>query len=187
VKVSPTKFDEVWLIEPTLYRDARGFFLETYQKDRYLRAGIPSTFVQDNVSESAHGALRGLHFQNPRAQGKLVYVLRGEVFDVAVDVRRGSPTFGKWYGTHLSAENHHQLWIPRGFAHGFCVTSEEAIFAYKCTDYYDAQAELVIRFDDPALGITWPVADPVLSPKDAAAPRLQDIDAARLPQYEGRQ
>ncbi len=137
--------------------------------------------MQDNLSFSRRGTLRGLHYQNPHPQGKLVYVLQGEVFDAAVDIRVGSPTFGQWLGTILSADNKRQLYVPPGFAHGFCVTSETALFAYKCTDFYDAGAEGTILWNDPAIGITWPATEPVLSDKDRLAPRLGDVPRERLP------
>ncbi|MEY4684567.1 MAG: hypothetical protein RLZ25_1026 [Pseudomonadota bacterium] len=153
-------------IRPDVFGDARGFFQETWNLRRYTEAGLDRHFVQDNLSYSRRGILRGLHFQNPRPQGKLVYVLEGEVFDVAVDVRTDSPTFGQWYGETLSAENHLQLFVPEGFAHGFCVTSEFALFAYKCTDFYNPSAEFSLQWNDPAIGIQWPIQDPELSAKD---------------------
>jgi dTDP-4-dehydrorhamnose 3,5-epimerase len=159
--------------------------METWHQERYAAAGIKLAFVQDNLSRSAHGILRGLHLQHPNAQGKLVYVLEGEVFDVAVDVRVGSPNFGKWTGAHLSSEDHRQLWIPPGFAHGFCVTSETAMFAYKCTALYSVADEQGVAWNDSALAISWPLAEPRLSAKDAALPRLAEIDPARLPRYHG--
>lgn len=183
MRVTPTDLPGVLRLEPTVHRDARGHFVETWRRPAYAEAGLPSEFVQDNLSSSVRGVLRGLHFQHPRAQGKLVTVLAGEVFDVAVDVRAGSPTFGRWTGVTLSGETLHQLWIPPGFAHGFCCTSATALFAYKCTDLYDAASEGGIRWDDPDLGIRWPVAAPALSPKDAAFPRLRDIPRDRLPAY----
>jgi dTDP-4-dehydrorhamnose 3,5-epimerase len=181
VKVTPTELAEVLLVETTAFGDARGFFLETFQAERYAAAGIPGPFVQDNLSRSVEGTLRGLHFQEPRGQGKLVHVLRGSVWDVAVDVRRGSPSFGKWVGAELTEENRRQLWVPPGFAHGFCVLSESADFFYKCTDFYAPECERSVRWDDPALGIRWPIQQPRLSAKDAAAPLL--ADALRLPNY----
>jgi dTDP-4-dehydrorhamnose 3,5-epimerase len=186
VKVTPLSLPEVLLVEPARFGDARGYFMETYRRERYQAAGIELDFVQDNLSRSGRGILRGLHLQQPGAQGKLVYVLAGEVFDVAVDVRVGSPSFGKWTGLLLSAEDHRQLWIPPGFAHGFCVTSETALFAYKCSAPYSAADELGVRWNDPALGIPWPTVDPKLSGKDAAWPRLCDIPPDRLPRYQGK-
>ena len=175
----------VVIVEPDVYRDPRGYFFETWSERRYAELGLPSRFVQDNVSRSCRGTLRGLHLQgSPMAQGKLVYVLEGEVLDVAVDVRVDSPSFGRWVGATLSAGNQRQLYIPPGFAHGFCVTSEHAVFAYKCTQYYARAAELSVSFCDPDIGIVWPVSEPLLSDKDAAAPRLRDIARDRLPRIE---
>lgn len=175
----------VRLLELAVYRDDRGAFLETWREERYAGAGIPGPFVQDNVSLSRAGVLRGLHFQEPDPQGKLVSVLRGCVFDVAVDVRTGSPTFGRWVGYELSAENARQLWIPEGFAHGFAVVSPEAIVSYKCTAPYRPSAEQALRWDDPDVGIAWPVEDPVVSAKDRDGCFLRDIPADRLPRYGG--
>ena len=183
MKIIKTRLPEVLLIEPTVHGDHRGFFLETYNAQRYAAAGIPDRFVQDNLSSSQRGTLRGLHLQHPYSQGKLVQVLEGEVFDVAVDVRVGSPTFGNWVGETLSAENRRQLWVPEGFAHGFCVTSERALFAYKCTDFYHRETELSVRWDDPALAIDWPLKEVRLSPKDAEAPTLAEIAGTRLPRH----
>lgn len=183
MRVTPLEIPELLLIEPQVFGDARGYFKETFHAERYKAAGMPLPFVQDNVSRSRHGILRGLHLQNPHAQGKLVSVLDGEVYDVAVDVRVGSPTFGRWVGVTLSAENHRQLYVPPGFAHGFCVTSEFATFVYKCTDLYHPECELGVAFDDPTLGISWPVKEPLLSEKDRKNPRLADIDPERLPRY----
>ena len=185
MKVTPLDLPEVLLLEPQRFGDARGYFLETWRQDRYQAAGIALPFVQDNLSRSAHGILRGLHLQHPNDQGKLVYVVDGEVFDVAVDVRVGSPNFGKWTGAVLSAAAHRQLWIPPGFAHGFCVTSETALFAYKCTAPYSVADEVGVLWNDPAIGIAWPVATPKLSAKDGVLPRLADIDPARLPRFGG--
>ena len=187
MRVVPTDLPDVLVVEPRVFGDHRGYFLETFQARRYAEAGIPGPFVQDNLSFSQRGVLRGLHYQHPHAQGKLVWVLQGEVFDVAVDIRRGSPTFGRWVGVRLSGENKRQLWIPPGFAHGFCVLSETALFTYKCTDYYAPEDEGTVRWDDPDLGIEWPVEEPALSAKDAAAPMLAEIPVERLPPYgEGR-
>ncbi len=185
MKITSMSLPEVLLVEPKRFGDARGYFIETWHEQRYAAVGIELAFVQDNLSRSARGILRGLHLQHPNAQGKLVYVLEGEVFDVAVDVRVGSPNFGKWTGALLSGADHRQLWIPPGFAHGFCVTSENAMFAYKCTALYSAADELGVAWNDPALAIPWPVAAPQLSAKDATLPRLADIDPARLPRYHG--
>jgi dTDP-4-dehydrorhamnose 3,5-epimerase len=164
--IESTKLPGLLRIQPDVFGDARGFFQETWNLRRYTEAGLDRHFVQDNLSYSRRGILRGLHFQNPRPQGKLVYVLEGEVFDVAVDVRADSPTFGQWYGETLSAENHVQLFVPEGFAHGFCVTSEFALFAYKCTDFYNPSAEFSLQWNDPAIGIEWPIESPELSAKD---------------------
>jgi len=183
MRVTPTELPEVLLVEPQVFGDARGFFFETFQAERYASAGIPRVFVQDNLSRSAKGTLRGLHFQEPRAQGKLVLVLRGAVWDVAVDVRRGSPRFGAWVGLELSEENRRQLWVPPGFAHGFCVLSDTADFFYKCTDLYVPETERAVRWDDPALAIRWPISAPLLSVKDRAAPLL--AEAPVLPSYRG--
>ncbi len=183
MEVERLAIPDVLLFTPKVFGDARGFFVETYNAERYREAGLRSTFVQDNLSRSAHGVLRGMHLQQPMAQGKLVMVIEGEVFDVAVDVRVGSPTFGRWVGATLSADNKRQLWIPPGFAHGFCVTGEAALFSYKCTEPYRPQQELGVAFDDPELGIDWPIANPRLSDKDRALPRLRDIPPERLPRH----
>lgn len=164
-----TKIPDVKIIEPAVYGDERGFFMETWNQQKFeeLVTGKPTRFVQDNHSKSKKGILRGLHYQTENTQGKLVRVVSGEVFDVVVDIRKGSPTFGHWVGVHLSADNKRQLWIPEGFAHGFYVTSEEAEFVYKCTDYYNPKAEVSISWDDKELNIDWPLVDkPVLSNKD---------------------
>ncbi len=193
MKVTKTKLPEVLIIEPDAFEDARGWFLETFSQKRYEQAlapygagqaGIKLPFVQDNVSYSAKNVLRGLHFQYPHSQGKLVQVLSGEVFDVAVDIRVGSPAFGQWVGETLSPSNHKQMYIPPGFAHGFCVLSDTALFSYKCTDYYNAAAEAGIIFNDPDLAITWPVGSPTVSEKDAGYPRLRDIPKDKLPKYK---
>jgi dTDP-4-dehydrorhamnose 3,5-epimerase len=184
MKVTRTKLQGVLVIEPDVFADARGFFLETWSHRRYSEAGLLQVFVQDNLSRSDRGILRGLHLQHPFGQGKLVQVMAGEVFDVAVDVRVGSPTFGQWVGTTLSGDNHRQVYIPAGFAHGFCVTSEYALFSYKCTEAYHRETELGIIWNDPDLGIEWPVADPQLSPKDAVFPRLCDVPRERLPPWD---
>jgi len=181
VKFVPSDIPGVIIIEPDVHRDQRGFFLETYHAEKYRAGGISDVFVQDNQSRSAGGTLRGLHLQLGRPQGKLIRVIEGEIFDVAVDVRRGSPTFGKWVGVMLSADNFKQCYIPQGFAHGFAVTSSVAQVEYKCTDIYDAQTEVGIAWDDPAIGIRWPVTNPVLSDRDKRHPRLADVP--RLPQF----
>ena len=184
MRLVPTDLPGVLIIEPTVYRDARGFFLETYHQRRYTEAGIRGPFVQDNHSYSARGTLRGLHAQVRRPQGKLVRAVEGEMFDVAVDIRRGSPTLGRWVGVVLSGTNFRQLYIPPGFAHGFCVLSEHVHVEYKCTDFYDAADEVTVSWNDPAIGIAWPAAEPVLSTKDRAAPRLAAL-GDRLPLYPG--
>ena len=175
MKFTPTKLPEVLLVQPDVHRDARGFFLESFHAGKYREAGIEGAFVQDNHSASTRGTLRGLHAQWRKPQGKLVRVLQGEIWDVAVDARLGSPRFGQWVGVALSSENHHQLWVPAGFIHGFCVTSERAEVEYKCTDLYDPGGELSVIWNDPDIGVEWPVKEPVLSAKDAAAPRLKDV------------
>jgi dTDP-4-dehydrorhamnose 3,5-epimerase len=185
MKVIPTAIKEVRVLEPTVFGDARGFFMETWSRDRYVEAGIDVDFVQDNVSSSTRGVLRGLHFQHPRGQGKLVQVLVGEVLDVAVDIRLHSPTFGQAVTTILSDENRRQFFVPAGFAHGFYVLSETALFSYKCTDFYSPQTEGGLLWNDPDLGIDWPAVAPQLSEKDRAWPRLKDIPKERLPVYEG--
>jgi dTDP-4-dehydrorhamnose 3,5-epimerase len=178
--VLPCKLNGVLTFEPRVFGDARGFFVETWNRRRYCEAGLDADFVQDNLSMSRRGILRGLHFQNPSPQGKLVSILQGEVFDVVVDVRRSSPTFGQSHGLSLSGENKRQIYIPPGFAHGFQVLTETVLFHYKCTAYYAPADELTIRYDDPDLAIAWPLPNPVLSDKDARAPRLRDIPPDRL-------
>jgi dTDP-4-dehydrorhamnose 3,5-epimerase len=184
MKVHAGKIPGLRIVEPSVHGDERGFFMESYSRDRYAEAGIAGEFVQDNVSLSAKGILRGLHLQHPNAQGKLCFVLEGEVFDVAVDVRVGSPTFGQWEGVTLSSENKRQLYVPPGFAHGFCVLSERAMFSYKCSDFYAARSEIGVAWDDPEIGIEWPIQSPRLSDKDQQNRRLQDIPANTLPHYE---
>jgi len=185
MKITETKLPGVLIVEPKVFGDERGFFFETWQEERYKSLGIQGPFVQDNVSFSAKGVLRGLHYQLPHAQGKLVSVLSGEVYDVAVDIRTGSPTFGQSVGVSLTGDNHRQLWIPAGFAHGFCVVSSTAYFMYKCTDVYTPSAEGGILWNDPDLGIDWPVTGAVLSEKDKVYPRLKDVQAEHLPKYVG--
>lgn len=179
--VDTTRLPGVYILTPERYSDARGFFMETWQQARYAEAGLPAQFVQDNLSQSKRGVLRGLHYQHPTPQGKLISVLQGRIFDVAVDIRRGAPTFGEWVGTELAAATGRQLYVPEGFAHGFVVLSDTALVHYKCTDYYAPAHEHTIRWDDPALAIAWPVDDPILSEKDAGAPTLDAMDAADLP------
>lgn len=181
MKVVTTELPEVLILEPQLFGDQRGFFLECFQAKRYAEAGISRPFVQDNMSRSGYGVLRGLHLQNPSTQGKLVSALRGRVLDVAVDVRIGSPNFGRHVAVELSEENRRQLWVPRGFAHGFAVLSESADFFYKCDDLYSPKDEISVRWDDPAMGINWGLANPSLSEKDAAAPLLAEVK--NLPVY----
>jgi dTDP-4-dehydrorhamnose 3,5-epimerase len=170
-----TDLPGVLLIEPDVFRDARGHFLETFHERKYREAGIPHSFVQDNQSRSARGTLRGLHGQLRHPQGKLIRALQGEIFDVAVDIRPGSPTFGKWTGAKLSADDFRQMFVPPGFAHGFCVLSDFAEVAYKCTDFYDRSDEIGLLWNDPAVGIAWPIRDPLLSDKDAALPTLSEL------------
>ena len=181
MNVIATELPGVLIVEPKVFPDARGFFVETYNKERYAACGIAVDFVQDNLSFSSRGVLRGLHYQNPHAQGKLVYVLQGEVWDVAVDIRPGSPQFGRWTAVTLSSDNKRQFYIPPGFAHGFCVLSDTALFTYKCTDLYHPECDGGIRWDDPELGIAWPVAEPLLSDKDRKQPLLKDVPTGRLP------
>ena len=179
-----TSLPELVLLELKAFGDHRGYFMETFSRARYLEHGVAVglEFVQDNLSSSARGILRGLHYSLTAKQGKLVHVTRGEVFDVAVDIRRGSPRFGQWFGARLSAENHHQMWIPPGFAHGYVVLSEQADFAYKVTSYYDPTDERAIRWDDPQIGIDWPIVGaPELSERDRKALPLA---SAELPTYE---
>lgn len=175
MKFTPTGLADVILVEPDVHRDTRGFFLETYHREKYAAGGITAAFVQDNHSRSVRGTLRGLHAQLAKPQGKLIRVVEGEIHDVAVDIRRGSPTFGRSVGMRLSGEDFRQLWIPPGFAHGFCVVSETAHVEYKCTELYDPAHEISILWNDPDLGIAWPIGEPVVSAKDSRAPRLRDL------------
>jgi dTDP-4-dehydrorhamnose 3,5-epimerase len=184
MNVLETGLPGVVIIEPDVFGDDRGFFMETWNGRRYEEAGLPGRFVQDNLSYSARGVLRGLHFQNPQPQGKLVSVLRGEVFDVAVDIRVGSPTFGEWTGVTLSAENKRQFYVPPEFAHGFLVTGEDALFFYKCTDYYAPSAEGIVLWNDPEIGIEWPADAPTLSGRDSEAPPLREMPKSILPHYQ---
>ena len=183
MRVRKTDLDGCLLIEPQVFGDDRGFFYEAWHAQRFAEQGLPLKFVQSNVSSSSQGVLRGLHYQWPNPQGKLVSVLEGEVYDVAVDIRIGSPQFGRWTAAILSGENKRQLWIPEGFAHGFVVLSERALFGYLCTAHYDREADAGIRWNDAALAIDWPVSAPLLSDKDARAPFLQDVPEERLPTY----
>lgn len=180
MNVTKTELPGVLLVNVDKFSDARGSFLEAWHKDRYAGLGLPANFVQDNVSSSLKGVLRGLHFQNPHAQGKLVQVLQGEVFDVAVDLRVGSPTFGKWFGAMLAAEKGTQMFIPEGFAHGFLTLSDLVIFSYKCTDFYSKTCEKTVRWDDPDIGIDWPLKDPLLSDKDRAGYLLREMPREEL-------
>lgn len=183
MKVVETSLPGCVIIEPAVFGDDRGFFFETWNADRYGQLGLPDKFVQSNVSSSARGVLRGLHYQWPNPQGKLVSVLEGEVYDVGVDIRRGSPTFGRWAAVILSAENKRQFWIPEGFAHGFAVLSERAIFSYLCTAQYDKSADASVRWNDADIAIDWPIDAPLLSDKDGKAPFLADVAEDRLPIY----
>jgi dTDP-4-dehydrorhamnose 3,5-epimerase len=184
VKFVPTAIPEVVRVEPDVHRDARGFFLETYREDKYREGGIRERFVQDNHSRSGKGTLRGLHAQSPNPQGKLIRVIEGEIWDVAVDVRRGSPAYGRYFAAKLTAAGFEQLYVPPGLAHGFLVTSEVAQVEYKCTRIYDPKAEFSIAWNDPDLGIAWPTSSPLLSEKDRQAPRLRDVQE-RLLDFEG--
>ena len=179
-----TALQGVVIVEPDVHRDGRGYFLETYHAERYREGGIDGPFVQDNQSRSAGGTVRGLHLQRRRMQGKLIRVIEGEIYDVAVDVRRGSPTFGRWVAVTLSAENFKQCYVPPGFAHGFLVVSPSAQVEYKCTDLYDRTSEIGIAWNDPAIAIPWPVAEPILSERDRRNPTLAEV-VDSLPQWHG--
>jgi len=183
MKVIDTELPGVVLIEPRTFRDSRGHFLEAWNQKRYQQLGMPGGMVQDNLSWSRRGVLRGLHFQYPACQGKLVYALAGQIFDVAVDVRLGSPHFGRWVGFYLSQDNNRQIYIPEGFAHGFCVLSATALVAYKCSETYRPECEVGVVWNDPRIGINWPLSSPIISPRDAALRRLDDLPAECLPQY----
>ena len=183
MKVTKTGLPGCLVFEPRVFGDDRGFFFESFNHDKLAPLGLQPRFVQGNVSSSSQGVLRGLHYQWPNPQGKYVSVVEGEVWDVAVDIRRGSPSFGQWTAVLLSAENKRHFWIPEGFAHGFVTLSERAVFTYLCTATYDPAADANVRWDDPDLAIDWPVGAPLLSPKDAAAPLLRDIIENRLPVY----
>lgn len=178
----PQAIPDVLVLEPRVFGDERGFFLETYSTRAFP---LPIRFVQDNMSFSSRGTLRGLHLQHPNDQGKLVMAATGAIWDVAVDVRVGSPTFGKWVSAEISADNKRQIYVPPGFAHGFCVVSETAHVIYKCTELYDPKSEIGVRYDDPDLGISWPVQNPLLSDKDSSAPRLSALPPSRLPRFGG--
>jgi dTDP-4-dehydrorhamnose 3,5-epimerase len=183
MKAIETDLPGCLLLEPQVFGDDRGFFYESFNQDKLATLGLAPNFVQGNVSRSARGVLRGLHYQWPKPQGKFVSVLEGEVWDVAVDIRRGSPTFGQWAAAVLSGENKRHFWIPEGFAHGFVVLSDSALFTYLCTETYDREADAGIRWNDARLAIDWPVAEPLLSAKDANAPFLDDVAPERLPTY----
>jgi dTDP-4-dehydrorhamnose 3,5-epimerase len=180
MNVLPCEISGLLVLEPKVFGDARGFFMEMWNRRGYREAGLDADFVQDNLSRSRRGTLRGLHFQNPKPQGKLLQVLEGEVFDVAVDIRRGSPTFGRWYGLVLSAENKRQFYVPPGFAHGFAVLSETALFHYKCSEFYSPKDEFAIRWNDADIGIDWPIKEPLLSERDSRASLLKDVPLERL-------
>jgi dTDP-4-dehydrorhamnose 3,5-epimerase len=183
MNIIPTSIEGLLIIEPKLFKDKRGFFMETYNQRKYEAAGITDTFVQDNLSYSLKNTLRGLHFQIQCSQAKLVQAVSGEIFDVAVDLRPGSATFGKWTGAHLSDKNGRQMYIPKGFAHGFCVLSEFALFYYKCSDFYAPDDEGGIIWSDRDIGIEWPVENPVISEKDKQHPKLSDLSADQLPAF----
>lgn len=183
MNIITTNLPGVLIIEPKVFGDSRGFFLETWQQQRYQQIGIDESFVQDNLSFSTKGVLRGLHYQQPNAQGKLVAVVAGAVFDVAVDIRCGSPTFSQWTGALLTGDNHRQFWIPPGFAHGFCVVSDTAYFTYKCTNFYSPQTEGGIIWNDPDIGIKWPLQEVILSDKDKQYQKLCDIPHDKLPTF----
>jgi len=174
MKVIPSRLDGVCLIKPDVFKDARGFFLETYHQDRYREHGIDVDFVQDNFARSDRDVLRGMHYQIKRSQAKLIWVAQGDIFDVVVDVRKDSSTFGQWQGFPLSSKNHHQLFVPSGFAHGYCVKSRSACVIYKCSDFYFPENEAGLIWNDPAVGIEWPVEDPILSEKDQNLPNLEN-------------
>ena len=184
MQVLKTSLPGTLIIQPDIFKDSRGFFMETFHREKYAAKGLDHPFVQDNLSYSTHGTLRGLHYQYPNAQAKLVQALKGEVYDVAVDIRQGSPYFGKWVGAVLSEENQQQLYVPPGFAHGFCTLSEQADFLYKCTDLYAPGDEYGIAWDDPDIAIEWPEIDCLLSEKDLGNPKLSESD--HLPEYEAR-
>ena len=183
MKLHRLRIPELIVVEPAVHGDARGYFLETWNRDRFRGLGLDFSVAQVNLSRSAHGVLRGLHYQWPKPQGKFVSVLEGEVWDVAVDIRRGSPTFGQWEAVVISAVNRKHLWIPEGFAHGFVVLSEFATFNYLCTEVYDRECDASVRWNDPAFAVDWPIADPQLSSKDKDAPMLADVPEDRLPTY----
>lgn len=182
MKVSTTALDGVLIIEPRVHGDSRGFFMESWKKESYVKAGVPD-MVQSNYSKSARGVLRGLHFQYPEPQGKLVSVLHGTIWDVAVDIRHGSPDFGRWTAVELSAENHLQFYVPEGFAHGFCVSSDSALVHYMCSREFDARHDAAVAWNDPDIGIEWPLVPDAVSERDRFAPLLRDLPAESLPPY----
>jgi dTDP-4-dehydrorhamnose 3,5-epimerase len=184
IKYTKTDLSGVLLIEPRVFKDSRGFFMETFHQKKYAEAGIDHAFIQDNYSHSTRGTLRGLHYQLEHPQAKLVYVIKGEIYDVAVDIRRGSPGFGKWTGQYLSCKNRRQIFVPEGFAHGFCVISETADVLYKTTDLYKPDDEYGVLWSDPTIGIDWPVEIPIVSDKDKQFPGLQDVPEQHLPIYK---
>ena len=183
MKFTKTTFPDIFLIEPDVFKDTRGFFMETYNQKKYAEEGIDQVFVQDNYSHSRYGILRGLHYQLKNAQGKLVFVITGEIFDIVVDIRIGSPRFGQWFGTHLSADNRRQIFVPEGYAHGFIVLSENADVIYKCTDFHTPGDEYGIFWADPTIGIDWPIRNPVLSDKGSKNPKLKEIPEELLPAF----
>ena len=182
--VLKTEIDGVLVIVPRIFEDPRGFFMESFHRRRYEEAAVGADFCQGNISFSCRNTLRGLHYQFPNEQAKLVQVLMGEIFDVAVDVRRGSPTFGRWVAVTLSDRNRRQMFIPKGFAHGFCVLSERALFSYKCSDFYSPECDRGVLWSDSSLGIEWPVDVPLLSTKDERLPILKEIPPEHLPEYK---
>ena len=184
IKFTKTDLPDVLLIDPEVFKDSRGFFMETFHQKKYAEAGINQTFIQDNYSHSTRGTLRGLHYQLKNPQGKLVYVITGEIYDIAVDIRRGSPGFGKWVGQYLSDKNRRQIFVPEGFAHGFCVISETADVLYKTTDLYNPDDEYGVLWSDPTIGIKWPVEMPVVSDKDKQFPGLKEVPETDLPIYQ---
>ncbi|MEK6764678.1 MAG: dTDP-4-dehydrorhamnose 3,5-epimerase [Planctomycetota bacterium] len=184
MKYIKTNLPDVLLIEPKVFEDSRGFFMETFHQEKYAELGIDHAFIQDNYSHSTHGTLRGLHYQLKHPQGKLIYVITGKIFDVAVDIRRGSPTFGQWAGQYLSDQNRRQIFVPEGFAHGFCVISKTADVLYKTTDLYNPDDEYGVLWSDPAIGIDWPVKAPIVSDKDKQFPGLGVVPEAQLPIYD---
>jgi len=184
MNIITTSIEGILIIEPQTFEDQRGFFMETYNQSRYVKAGVNEIFVQDNLSYSLKGTVRGLHFQIENPQAKLVYVITGEIFDVAVDIRPGSATFGQWAGIHLSDKNRRQLYIPEGFAHGFCVLSDTARFSYKCSNFYAPEDEGGIIWSDPDIGIRWPVENPIISEKDKQYPKLSDLKHEQLPDFK---